>query len=120
VERISRHIDAALTFLVGFVARQTVEARAFLASYDWLPWNIPEFHARKLGVENAKMQGRKMKGKAIRIAPNEIIRAAMSILGSKTSARKARACRRNGKLGGRPCKGTDTQTGIKNKPAVRN
>lgn len=32
----------------------------------------------------------------------EIIRQAMSILGSRKSERKARAVRKNGKLGGRP------------------
>jgi len=35
---------------------------------------------------------------------NQIIRAAMSILGKRTSKRKAKAARANGKLGGRNSK----------------
>jgi len=41
---------------------------------------------------------------ALRLTDAEVIRVAMRLLGERTSAKKARASRANGKLGGRPSK----------------
>ena len=41
---------------------------------------------------------------AIRLTDDEVIRVAMRLLGERTSPKKARASRANGKLGGRPRK----------------